>query len=58
MAGDRNPEGRSGSMAEAMALPDTTDWTVTQMVLAGLAIALILLVLGYAAAWAWQRRRG
>lgn len=41
-----------------MALPDTTDWTVNQMVLAGLAIALVLLVLGYVAAWAWQRRRG
>lgn len=39
-----------------MALPDTTDFTVTQIVLAGLAIAVLLLFLGYLAAWAWEMR--
>lgn len=41
---------------DRMALPDTTDFTVWQVVLAGLAIALVLLVVGYVAAWAWQLR--
>jgi hypothetical protein len=39
-----------------MALPDTTDFTVTQIVLAGLAVAVVLLVLAYVSAYLWERR--